>query len=318
MSVEDDIEDLRNELPWIYSNPPHIMAIHENEDIAIMAADRPDKAVVIGPGGYIAGKLAKKYGKSLSITAYTDELIKNFRKEESRTLCNTLQVEGAQKKIVEALMHLLEDTPQKIQKIQKTDIPVAVALSGGRDSLATAILLKDLFDIQAFTVYPSDMILPRHVRESIDDAVSTLDIHHEYITADFSEIIRKSLEGRIHPCGHCHRTVADSLIQECSGRGIEAIAFGELLPTGSQALRKQDTVLILNIPAFLALNKKDTTDIASSVHAYTSYTLGCPLLKAVHTKYPFMKYATAKRILREVRAGVLEPGEALRYVKAIL
>jgi predicted PP-loop superfamily ATPase len=312
MSIEDDIEDLREELPWIYSNPPHIMEISEDHDITIVAADRPDKAVIIGPGGYIAGKLAKKYGKPLSITAHTDHMIKTFRRKESKRLCIGFQGEGDHEIIVGALARVLEGTSHR------EDITVAVALSGGRDSLASAILLKDLFDIQAFTVYPSDMILPPHVREVIDDSVRKLGVRHEYIDLDFSEIIEKSLEGRIHPCGHCHRAVTDSLLRECSKRGISAIGFGELLPTGSQALRMQDDVLIINVPAFLALNKKDTTDIASSIHTYTSYTMGCPLMKAVHNRYPFMKYATAKRVLREVRAGVLEPGEALKYIQRLL
>ena len=312
MSIEDDIEQLRNKLPWVYSNPPHIMEISETDEISILAADRPDKAVIIGPGGYIAGNLSKKYGKSLSITAYTDQLLRDFRKEESKRACNNVRVKGDHEKIVDGLNNVLDGTPHR------EDVTVAVALSGGRDSLATAILLKDMFNVKAFTVYPSDMILPRHVRDSIDESVQKLQIDHEYISIDFSHIIERSLEGRIHPCGHCHRAVTDALLQECSKRGISSAAFGELLPTGSQSLRLQGDILIINVPAFLALNKKDTTDIASSVHLYTSYTLGCPLLKAVHNRYPFMKYATAKRILREVRAGVLEPGEALKYLKALL
>ncbi|MBU7029541.1 MAG: ATPase, partial [Theionarchaea archaeon] len=101
-------------------------------------------------------------------------------------------------------------------------------------------------------------------------------------------------------------------------RKIPAVAFGELLPTGSQSLRMVNNILIANLPAFLALTKKDTTDIASTVREYSSYTLGCPLLKAVHRKYPHMKLATAKRIFREVRAGVLEPGEALKYLKSMI
>ena len=77
-------------------------------------------------------------------------------------------------------------------------------------------------------------------------------------------------------------------------------------------------ILIVNLPAFLAFSKRDTTEIASKVKKYTSFTLGCPLLKAVHRRYPSMRYATAERILTEVRAGILEPGEALTYLKSIM
>lgn len=313
MSIEDEIEELRRRLHCVHSNPPHILEIRENEKISIIGADRPDKAVIIGPGGYIAGNLAKRHQKSLSITAHTDELIRNFRKSESKRLIQIMNVDGDHRRIVKILEDLLDGRPH-----EKSQITMAVALSGGRDSLASAVLLNNLFHIQGFTVYPSDMILPPHVRDSIDEAVKKLGISHEYIEADFSEIIEKSLGGRIHPCGLCHHVTSDTILQECSARAIPAVAFGELLPTGSQSLRMVGSTLIVNLPAFLALTKKETTDIASAIKEYSSLVLGCPLLKAVHKKYPHMKYATAKRILREVRAGVLEPGEALKYLRSLL
>lgn len=313
MSIEDEIEELRQQLPWIYSNPPHILEIHENDKISIVAADRPDKAGVIGPGGYIAGNLAKTHQKSLSITAYTDVMIKNFRKSESQRLIETMNVSENHKEIIQTLESLLHEKPS-----QKKEIRVAVALSGGRDSTATAVLLNNLFDVHGVTVYPSDMILPPHVRESIDEITQKLEITHEYISADFSDIIKRSLEGRIHPCGHCHRTTSDIILRTCAANNISAVAFGELLPTGSQSLRMMDSILIVNLPAFLALTKRDTTELASSVNTYSSLYLGCPLLKAVHRLYPSMKYATAKRICRELRAGVLEPGEALAYLKSLM
>jgi len=321
MSIEDEIEQLRQELPWIYSNPPHILEISENDKISIVAADRPDKAVIIGPGGYIAGNLAKHHQKSLSITAYTDTLIRNFRKSESRLLIQTLKVGKDHKEIVPTLLNLLNEQYGKENPLHPTkreDITVAVALSGGRDSTASAVIMNDLFHVHAFTVYPSDMILPPHVRDSIDNTVHTLNIDHEYIRADFSDIIKRSLDGRIHPCGHCHRATSDIILTECKTRNIPAVVYGELLPTGSQSLRIKNNILIINLPAFLAFTKRDTTLTASRVNEYSSFTLGCPLLKAVHRKYPSMRYATAKRLFREVRAGVLEPGEALAYLKPIM
>jgi predicted PP-loop superfamily ATPase len=313
MSIQDEIEKLRQELPCVYSNPPHILSILENEKISILAADRPDKSVIIGPGGYIAGHLAKLYGKPLSITAYTDELIKDFRKKESEKLIHSMDLKDDHKEIIKTLRNLLTG-----EILEKTSIPVAVALSGGRDSLASAILLKDLFSIKGLTVFPSDMILPPHVRDSVDESVRKLDIEHRYIPADFSEIVERSLNGRIHPCGHCHTAMSDILIKECSKNTLPALVFGELLPTGSQSLKMVNGVLIINLPALLALTKRDTTTIASNVTEYTSFTVECPLLKAVNRRFPAMKYATVKRVLREVRAGVLEPGEALQYLKPMI
>lgn len=314
MSIEDEIEQFRQELPHIHSNPPHIISITENDEISIVAADRPDKAVVIGPGGYIAGHLAKKHKKPLTITAYTDHMIQNFRKTESKKLLQKLEVSHEQKEILKVLGTLLEKNSPPVQ----SDITIGAAISGGRDSLASVILLHKIFPIKGFTVYPSDIILPRHMRDSIDAAVSQLHIDHEYITPDFSDIIEKSLQGRIHPCGHCHQAMMDIIIDTCSKQQIPAVVFGELLPTGSQSLRLVDDVLIINLPAFLAFTKRDTTTIASVLKEFSSFKFQCPLLKHVHKKYPSKKYATAQRLFREVRAGVLEPGEALTYLKPLL
>jgi predicted PP-loop superfamily ATPase len=313
MSIENEIENLRQKLPHVHSNPPHLISITENDEISIVAADRPDKAVVIGPGGYIAGHLAKAHNKSLTITAYTDHMIQDYRKKESRQLLHELPVTKTQRKILKVLEGVLDKNyfPSK-------DITIGAAISGGRDSLASVVLLNDLFTIKGVTVYPSDIILPKHMRDSIDETVNKLHIDHEYIESDFSHIIKKALQGKIHPCGHCHQAMMDIVIKTCSTQGIPAVLFGELLPTGSQSLRLVDDVLIINLPAFLALTKRDTTRIASTIKEFSSFTFQCPLLKHVHKKYPSKKYATAQRLFREVRAGILEPGEAMNYLKPLL
>ncbi|MBU7014098.1 MAG: hypothetical protein HXS52_06685 [Theionarchaea archaeon] len=315
MSIEDEIEILRQQLPSVHSNPPHILKAEESDIISIVAADRPDKAVVIGPGGYIAGHLAKNHEKPLSITAYTDEMIRDFRKTESQRLLTIMKtrVSEEQQRVLTVLDGLLTGN----QPVDHS-LTVGVALSGGRDSLASAVLLHRVVNILGLTVFPSDIILPRHERESLDRAVDTLGIEHRYVKADFSDIIDRTLEGQIHPCGHCHRKTFHLLVEWCIELSISSLVLGELLPTGSQSLRLVQGILIINLPAFLALNKRDTTDIASQIREYPGFALGCPLLKHSHRRFPAMKVATTKRVFREVRAGVLEPGEALQYVKSML
>ncbi|MGC1119558.1 MAG: hypothetical protein WBA22_00570 [Candidatus Methanofastidiosia archaeon] len=315
MSIEDEIEILRQQLPSVHSNPPHILKAEENDIISIVAADRPDKAVVIGPGGYIAGHLAKNHQKPLSITAHTDEMIRDFRKTESQRLLTLMKtrVTEEQHKVLTVLEGLLTG-----QECTDPSLTVGVALSGGRDSLASAVLLRNVVRVKGLTVYPSDIILPPHMRESLDKTVDTLAIEHRYVRADFSDIINRTLKGQIHPCGHCHQETFHILVEACIEHSVSSLVLGELLPTGSQSLRLVREVLIINLPAFLALNKRDTTDIASQIKEYPGFGLGCPLLKHAHRKFPNMKYATAKRLFREVRAGVLEPGEALQYLKPLL
>lgn len=44
---------------------------------------------------------------------------------------------------------------------------------------------------------------------------------------------------------------------------------------------------------------------------------GCPLVVQVHKKYPQYRSFSIQRVLRETRAGILEPGEALDLIKTI-
>jgi len=44
---------------------------------------------------------------------------------------------------------------------------------------------------------------------------------------------------------------------------------------------------------------------------------GCPLLREAFRRHRWAKFIAYERILRETRAGILEPMEALRYIKKI-
>ena len=44
---------------------------------------------------------------------------------------------------------------------------------------------------------------------------------------------------------------------------------------------------------------------------------GCPLIVQVHKKYPQYRPFSIQRVLRETRAGILEPGEALDLIRTI-
>ncbi|HEX7468501.1 MAG TPA: ATPase, partial [Methanobacterium sp.] len=45
---------------------------------------------------------------------------------------------------------------------------------------------------------------------------------------------------------------------------------------------------------------------------------GCPLINEVHKMHPHMRRYSIQRILRETRAGVLEPGQALSLITRTL
>ena len=78
-------------------------------------------------------------------------------------------------------------------------------------------------------------------------------------------------------------------------------------------------VLRFNVLAALNLTKSETVAIAKMFnHPGTSFTYGCPMLREIHKKHPHLTYPSIQRVLRETRAGILEPSQALKYVKSIL
>ena len=51
---------------------PEIKELHyENDELTIIAPDRPEKSIIIGKGGWVVGKLREKLGvKSIHVISY--------------------------------------------------------------------------------------------------------------------------------------------------------------------------------------------------------------------------------------------------------
>ena len=61
------------------------------------------------------------------------------------------------------------------------------------------------FNPIAVTVDAGTIILPNQFKHNIKDLCELLDVKHQYISADYSEIIAESLNGKFHPCGKCSK-----------------------------------------------------------------------------------------------------------------
>ena len=70
----------------------------------------------------------------------------------------------------------------------------------------------------------------------------------------------------------------------------------------------------INLPAMLSATKGETKSLASYFDIKSRGGYGCPLINEVHKKYPHMRRFSIQRILRETRAGILEPGQALDLI----
>jgi uncharacterized protein len=284
------------------------------------------------------------YRMKLALTKL-DEIISEYSLPESEPLVNLSNLLKARMKNpynIESLLRKFQDTllasdrdhgERVDEKIGENNLRVVqdnlevvqakfravVALSGGVDSSASLVIAKMLgFNPLAVTVNPGDIILPKYFRESVEDLTRKLGVEHIYLDVDMQKIIDGSMEGRFHPCGKCSKAIEETILEFAHKNNIPFLIYGDLLSTGANAFQGEGEVLRINLPALLSLKKGDVKNIALKwgVKKRTGY--GCPLIGEVHKKQPHMRRFSIQRVLRETRAGVLEPGEALDQITGIL
>ncbi len=71
------------------------------------------------------------------------------------------------------------------------------------------------FNPIAVTVDPGNIILPSYFKNNVENLSKSLKVPHEYIEVDMSSIVKDAIEGRIHPCGRCSKTIENALIKIC-------------------------------------------------------------------------------------------------------
>lgn len=306
-----------------------IEKIYFNEntnELWIITEDRPDKSAIIGKGGWVVGKLREKLGlESIHVESYGDFLNKEYKLKLSKKTVNNLDLdlvglENLEKTIENKLENIYSfnfDTYFNENQFEESkNIEAVVALSGGVDSSFSLILAKKLgFNPTAITVDPGTIILPKQFKNNIKLLTESLNIKHEYINADYSQVIKESFTGKLHPCGRCSKNTGEIAKKYAKDNKIPIIIFGDMLATGSQCINLQeDSLYRLNLPASLSVGKQEIKSLIKNYDLKTFKGFGCPLLYEVHKKFPYMKKFSIQRILRETRSGALEPGEALDLI----
>lgn len=316
----------------------------ETNDLTIIAPDRPEKSAVIGKGGWVVGKLREALKvNSIHVDAYSDMMVRIYRMELAlKKIKGSKNILGEDTTPIKNLKHLLnlrinnlakfnylsqfeEELEQlksevSLKKLEmEEDHKAIVALSGGVDSSFSLILAKILgFNPIALTIDPGNIILPSYFKKNINKLTDKLNVPHEYVQVDMGEVVSNSLEGRIHPCGKCSKTIEGSLLEYAEKSEIPFIIFGDFLATGSQSMVWLDGYWRLNLPAMLSATKGDTRSVSGYFGVESVGGYGCPLLNEVHKLHPHMRRFSIQRILRETRAGVLEPGQALNLITRAL
>ena len=326
--ILDEIYAIRDEIGHENVNI-FIEEIYFNEDtneLWIITEDRPDKSAVIGKGGWVVGKLKEKLKlNSIHVESYGDFLNKEYKLKLSKKTVKNNNLNSV------GLKNLYKTIEEKLNNIYSFDFEnyfnnnvfdesknneAVVALSGGVDSSFSLILAKKLgFNPIAVTVDPGTIILPNQFKKNISTVTEYLDIKHEYIKTDYSDIIKESLSGSIHPCGRCSKNTSQLVKEYAKSKEIPIIIFGDMLATGSQCINLQeDSLYRLNLPASLSVGKQEIKSLIRNYDLREFKGFGCPLLYEVHKNFTHMKKFSIQRILRATRTGALEPGEALDLI----
>ncbi|AMQ18897.1 hypothetical protein [Thermococcus peptonophilus] len=186
---------------------------------------------------------------------------------------------------------------------------VAVAFSAGSDSTATLKVLR----WAGFDVVPITAKLPQMGEKTLEKARSYGTVFIEI--PEYLDIIRPQIEKGAPICGRCHALVMDAVEGYARRNGIKIVASGDMLSSGLISIYRKGDLVILNFPAFLALDKAEIIEIIGG-----SYELrfGCPLLWELFRKAPSTKRLSIQRVLRETRARALTPGMARELILDIL
>lgn len=333
-SITTAISEIRKEIGHEDLKPDIMNVIfnEERSELLIITSDRPEKSLVIGKGGWVVGKLKEKLEvDQIHVEAYSDILLRKYRMElslnklkglmprydvETAGLLNNLQ--DLLKKRIE-YPYSLRDVLREIGDESPSDNHKAfVALSGGVDSSFSLIVAQKMgFNPLAVTVNPGDIILPKHFRDSVEGLTHKLGVDQLYLEADMTEVVKGALEGRYHPCGRCSKVIEETLLEHARKEKVPFLMFGDFLATGGQSFVYKGDVLRINLPAMLAATKGDTKYLSGKYGVTSTGGYGCPLLSEVKKKYNYMSRFSVQRVLRETRAGVLEPGEALNMIMSL-
>jgi len=321
----------------------------KTRNLIIITPDRPEKSSIIGKGGWVVGRLREELNvNSIHVDAYSDIYIRIYRMDLAikrlenivpsietdislplRNLQDLLRLRidslGKFNFLIDygSDLELLKNKKSlknnQLAKDNISDNKAIIALSGGVDSSFSLIIAKLMgFNPLAATVDPGNIVLPSYYKNNVENLSKSLKVPHEYIEVDMGSVVKEAIEGRIHPCGRCSKSIENALLKYAKKSEIPFLIFGDFLATGSQSIVSMDGFWRINLPAMLSATKGETRSLSSYFDINSRGGYGCPLIKEVHKLHPHMRRFSIQRILRETRAGVLEPGQALDLITRTL
>lgn len=336
-ALEKIIFETRKQLGFSVEVTPNVLGFYRDQKenfMVVIVADRPDKSATFGPGGLVSKTLAKNLRLAgVTVKAQTDLLVKKFRIRLAIRRLRKLSSQTKNKKIKTVISRKLIPLLKKgfkhllgtkfFESEASKETFAVVGFSGGVDSWVATILAKKAgLNPIAVSVAPEKWVLPEKTRKLIKKLTSTYNIQVEFLDEGkegFKQIFKDGLNGKIHPCGRCRKLIEETVVSYAKKNEIPIVLFGDLLPTGNYSAHLVNGILRFNVLAALNLTKSETIVTAKMFkHPGVSFTYGCPMLREIHKRHKHLTYPSIQRVLRETRSGVLEPNQALKYIKSIL
>jgi|GEM_PF-2840813 len=188
-----------------------------------------------------------------------------------------------------------------------------VAWSGGTDSSACIRIANAMgFSVRAVTVRTPYLDEAALLKQALGDGIS-VDVLDP--CEDMTDIFEASTEGRMHPCGRCHSVITATVEGHARQSGTDIVIYGDMISTGAQSIVADNGLIVWNLPASLALNKRQ---LASWNDNPPSDHFGCSHLRLVNQSHAYAKKISLQRVLRELRAQAIDRQYALKLITDIM
>lgn len=330
--IADLVCSIRAELNLTRGVSPRIEKVFQHDDgsLHLIASDRAEKSLLLGPGGRVAAELAKQTGKKITVYGADEILLRKHRLQLTRSRIKEIMpmATSSQRSMLNYLQLMIEQEhtyptqPMKYDPSSNQYPMVVLAYSGGVDSTSAAMILKEsgIIPEAVMVNLGHEFQNPKDIKQAEDWCLQQNIRLTKLDSADENcDLIDRVDEGRVHPCGECHERILDRIRKYSIKSKHEIMVTGELLPTGRQAILLHEGLLIIHLPAALSLSKYRTESIAEkSGKKLLRRKFGCNLVAKSHSKGWKNVGPSVFRVVRELEAGVLTTGQGLEYIKDII
>ncbi|WP_457613233.1 hypothetical protein [Methanocaldococcus sp.] len=283
-NLKKDILKIREELGLAPTNFEIVDINLDGKVLTIYTKNRTDKSVIIGPGGWVVGKLREKLKDKFNIEIikvedYTDVLLFKERVKLIKSLFN-------ERKIQTICDYFLSDN------VLKTDNKVVCIVQCQYDLYSLSILSK-IFNVKAIT-YDFPALVPKMTKNKITTFINENNIDHEFISLNIS---KEELTDIIKnfPCGF----LKDKIIGDFKG-----VVFTSCLDC--RIFKHEKGMLINFFKLFPLKMRKD--------EKYLNY---CPLcIQSCKLRQNSEKFI--KKIVEEVYVGFKEPTDATEEILSVV